>query len=665
MSPTLQWGIAGTGRIASIFAGGLARSRTGRLVAVASRTQERADAFGDRHGVPARHASYEALLADQRVQAVYIATPHPEHASQAIRAAEAGKHVLCEKPLTINHAQAMAVVEAAAEHDVFLMEAFMYRCHPQTAALVELIRSGAIGEVRSIRAAFSFDSHAGPESRLLNPELGGGGILDVGGYSASMARLVAGAAAGRPFAEPLELKAVGRIGETGVDEYSAATLRFPGDVVAELLCGVRLRGDNTVRVVGTDGWIEVAEPWLPGPRATILVGRHGEAASRQVLVQSSEDLYGAEADLVAASLDARQAPAMSWEDSLGNMLALDRWRHEIGLVYEIETPQGRGQDRPLRGTPPTRRKPGPMRYGRIDGLDKPISRLVIGVDNQRTWPHLSVMLDDFFERGGNCFDTAFTYGQGRCEQLLGEWVAARGVRDRVVILDKGAHTPYCDPESMSRQLAISLERLRTDHVDIYMLHRDNPEVPVGEFVDVLNQHRDAGRIRVFGVSNWTLERVLEANEWAAAHGRRGLAAISNNFSLARMVDPVWAGCVSSSDQRWRAWLTERQMPVMPWSSQARGFFVRGRADPHDLSDPQMVRCWYSEDNFRRLERVERLASERGVLPIQVALAYVLGQPFPTFPLIGPRTLSETRTSFVALGVELSPRELGWLNLEDE
>src|SRR5204862_2193539 len=130
----------------------------------------------------------------------------------------------------------------------------------------------------------------------------------------------------------------------------------------------------------------------------------------------------------------------------------------------------------------------------------------------------------------------------------------------------------------------------------------------------------------------------------AEHGMTGFSAISNNFSLARMVSPVWDGCIAASDAESRAWLTENQMAIMPWSSQARGFFT-GRAHPDNRSDEELVRCWYSEDNFRRLERVNELAQKRGVLPINIALAYVLCQPFPTFPLIGPRLLSETRTSF--------------------
>jgi aryl-alcohol dehydrogenase-like predicted oxidoreductase len=373
------------------------------------------------------------------------------------------------------------------------------------------------------------------------------------------------------------------------------------------------------------------------------------------------DLYGNEADTVAEYLEARQSPAMSWEDTLGNMRTLDRWREAIGVVYEAERPEGK--TRPVHNRPLAVRPDTIMKYGTIPGIEKPVSRLVMGVDNQTSWPHASVMFDDFFERGGNCYDSAYIYGGGLCEKMLGTWIKNRGIREQVVILDKGAHTPYCYPEALTKQFLVSLERLQTEYVDMYMMHRDNLEVPVGEFITVLNEHKNAGRMRAFGASNWSIERVTEANAWAAAHGMSGFSAMSNNFSLARMVDPVWAGCIAASDPQSRAWLTETQMPLMPWSSQARGFFT-GRAHPDDLSDPELVRCWYSEDNFRRLERVNSMSKEHGVLPINIALAYVLSQPFPTFPLIGPRALSETRTSFPGLSVTLTPEELRWLNLED-
>src|SRR6188768_2614014 len=212
----LRWGIISTGKIARTFARALAQSETGELVSVASRTPEGVSAFAAEFRVPHAHESYEALLADPEVEAVYIATPHPWHAQWAIAAARAKKHVLCEKPLGMNHSEVEAIVQAARDNDVFLMEAFMYRCSPQTRELVRLLRSGTLGRVKGIQASFGFDG-AYPESgRLLNNELGGGGILDVGCYPVSMARLVAGIANGELFSEPLELYALGHVGTTQV-----------------------------------------------------------------------------------------------------------------------------------------------------------------------------------------------------------------------------------------------------------------------------------------------------------------------------------------------------------------------------------------------------------------------------------------------------------------
>src|SRR5579872_4482740 len=278
MHTTLNWGIISTGFIAHIFAEGIAQSNTGKLVAVGSRTQYAADKFGETWNVPRRYGSYTKLLADKDVQAVYISTPHPLHAQWAIKAAAAGKHILCEKPLTLNYAQAETVIEAARKNDVFLMEAFMYRCHPQTEKLVELIRSGMIGQVRVIQATFSFNSDNDPQGRLLNNALGGGGILDVGGYCVSVARLIAGAALGKGFAEPVQVQAVGHVGETGVDEYTVAVLAFPGDIMAQVWTGVRVEGENVVRVFGTEGSLLVPTPWLPdvGEPVKLILQRGGE-----------------------------------------------------------------------------------------------------------------------------------------------------------------------------------------------------------------------------------------------------------------------------------------------------------------------------------------------------------------------------------------------------
>ena len=664
MTTTLNWGILAAGNIARTFAKGVLGSKTGKLVAVGSRSQAKADKFAAEFNVPRAHGSYEALLADPDVQAVYIATPHPLHAEWAIKTAQAKKHILCEKPIGINWAEAMAIVEAAKANDVFLMEAFMYRCHPQTAKLVELIRNKEIGQVRLIQATFSFHAGFNPEGRLFKNDLGGGGILDVGCYCTSLARLVAGAAIGKDFAEPIEVKACGHLGQCGTDEWTAAVMKFPGDIVAQVATGVSLNQDNSVHIYGSEGSITVPDAWVPareGGSVKIIVNKKGQAQPQEIAIETSEHLYGLEADAVANNLDMRQAPspAMSWDDTLGNMRALDLWRQSFGFIYNqekwdsIKTVTGRA----LAVAQPTR-----MKYGQVPGLSKQVSRLVMGVDNHTFAPYCSVMWDDFFERGGNCWDTVYIYGGGACEGALGGWVRSRGVRDQVVIIDKGAHTPDCNPEALTRQLLASLDRLGTG-IDIYFVHRDNESIPVGEFIDCLNEHVKAGRIKVFGGSNWSLERVRKANAYAKRKGVQGFSAVSNNLSLAVMVDAVWAGCIHAHDKADRAWFKKTQMALMPWSSQARGFFLPGRAGPDKRDDEEIVRCWYSEENFQRLTRANELARKKGVEPINIALAWVLCQPFPTFPLIGPRALAETASSFQSLEIELTAKEVKWLNLE--
>ena len=164
---------------------------------------------------------------------------------------------------------------------------------------------------------------------------------------------------------------------------------------------------------------------------------------------------------------------MSLADSLGNAKVLDTWREQIGLRYPFEAEDS---DLPtVSGLPLQVRADAAMPYGKIDGLDLPVSRLVMGCDNQPTLAHASAMFDHFFAAGGNAFDTGYIYGGGLQERLLGRWIANRGVRDQVAILVKGAHTPHCDPESITSQLTESLDRLGTDYADLYLMHRDNPD----------------------------------------------------------------------------------------------------------------------------------------------------------------------------------------------
>jgi predicted dehydrogenase/aryl-alcohol dehydrogenase-like predicted oxidoreductase len=655
----LRWGIIGTGNIASRFASQVPTSATGEVVAVGSRSIESANAFADKWDIATRHGSYDDLLADENVDAVYIATPHPMHPEWAIKAAEAGKHVLCEKPLAINKAWAEAMIEAAVANDVFLMEAYMYRCLPQTKLIAQLVRDGELGTVHQIQATFAFAAGYRPESRIFADDLAGGGILDVGGYPVSMARLIAGAATGQPYADPAAVSAVGHVGETGADEWTVATLFFDGGVTAQVSTGVRLADQNQVRIFGSEGYLVVEDPWFGGDGKPTHVTLHRVGEEPRDISAEPALIYTAEAEAVQAAIQsgAKQAPEMTWADTLGNLTVQDQWRAAIGQQYASERDDAIIPT--ATGRPLTRRDDAPMTYGKVPGVDKQVSRLVMGVDNQQTLPHAAVIFDDFVERGGTTFDTAYIYGGGRGEKLLGQWMKSRGNRDDLVVIGKGAHTPYCDPESITRQLHESLERLQTDHVDLYFMHRDNEDIGVSEFVDVLDEHFKAGRIKAFGGSNWSTARFDEANAYAEANSKQPFTLLSNHLSLARAYDVPWAGCRHVADDESQKWLRERQVALFPWSSQARGFFT-GRAKPEDTSDQELVRCFYSDENFRRLDRARELAAAKGVEPTAIALAWLLHQPYPVFPLIGPRHVSETRTSTPGLSVTLTDDEVAYL-----
>lgn len=660
----LKWGLLATGNISKAFAKGVQHSQLGVLAAVGSRRLEQARAMADQFQIPMAHGSYEELLADTGVEAVYISTPHPHHAEWIIKAAEAGKHVLCEKPLTMNHAEAMAAAEAARSNNVLLMEAFMVRCHPFIEVLRNLVEEKTIGEIRIIRSTFSFQSGYAPESRLFSNALGGGGILDVGCYTTTLTRLIAGMASGQPFASPESLSGAANLLETGVDGWAIASLKFPSGILAQLSAGVLVNQDNGIVIHGSEGSIRIPNCWIPakeGGKISLWVKPQGKD-EYEVPVETDQWLYALEADAFARALASgqRSVPEVPIEDTLDNMLTLDRWRAAVRLVYDAEKPSN---DFPtVSGRPLKKREASGMIYGNVPGLDLDISRLVLGCDNQPNMPHASVMFDDFFERGGNAFDTAYIYGGGHQERLLGHWIQSRNIRHEVFVIGKGAHTPFCKPEFIWPQLEQTLERLQSDYVDLYLMHRDNTDIPAGEFVDVLNGLVQQGKIRAFGGSNWSIARTAEANAYAKAKGLTGFAALSNNFSLARMVAPVWGGCVSASDPDSKAWLQQTGTALFAWSSQARGFFTM-RAGEDILSDAELVQCWYSPDNFQRRTRALELAAQKHTTPINIALAYVLHQAFPTFALIGPRNLSETQSSFTGLAVSLTAHEMRWLNLE--
>ncbi|MEM7808546.1 MAG: aldo/keto reductase [Planctomycetota bacterium] len=659
----LRWGILGAGRIAGAFASDLKHTDTGTLVAVASRSKEKADAFAKEHAPGARGlGSYDELLSDAEVDAVYVATPHPQHAEWTIKLLRAGKHVLCEKPVAINWADAEAMFEAARLSDRILMEAFMYRCHPVIDELVRLLREKVIGDVQFIDAAFSFRGPDKPEQRLLNPDLGGGGILDVGCYAVSIARLVAGAAVGGDVAEPTSLKGVGHLGKTGVDEWAAATAMFPGGIVASLRTGVRLNAQNGLTVYGSGGKLSIDQPFIParhGGESTIVI-EPAEGDKREIAVPSDKPLYALEAEAFAKAVvtGGVSFPAMTPADTLGNMRALDTWREQIGLAYPAETLEHYSSTT-IVGEPLARQSTSTMPTAKVGEVPFEVSKFLMGCDNQHRFDRAAVLYDAFFEYGGNGFDTAHVYGRTR-SALLGQWIKHRNVRDQVAVICKGAHTPRNFPHFIRGELMDQLGWLGTDYCDLYFLHRDNPDVPAGEFVDVLSELADEGLIRGgFGGSNWTLSRLKEAQDYASKKGVRGFTVMSQNLSLAEMVDPVWRGCESAHADDWMSYLAETGLTNFAWSSQARGFFVPDR----DLDEAELNRCWVSDANMERRKRCFELAEQRGVEPISIAAAWVLKQAFPSFALIGPRNLRELHTSLPGLSIELTDAEHAWLDLK--
>jgi aryl-alcohol dehydrogenase-like predicted oxidoreductase len=308
----------------------------------------------------------------------------------------------------------------------------------------------------------------------------------------------------------------------------------------------------------------------------------------------------------------------------------------------------------------------------IAGIDKPVSRIVLGtmiINTQRKQESFS-LLDAAYECGINTFDTAAVYAGGNSERCLGMWCAERGLRDKIVILDKGCHhnadRNRVTPFDLAADLHDALARLQTDHIDLYMLHRDDTSVPVGSMVEAMNGHLLAGRIKACGVSNWTLDRIKESVRYAEEHGLTPFAANSPNYGLAEQVESPWgSGCVSLSGPQHKSdrdWHVKTQMPVFAYSSLGRGLFSGRitRDNYMDTADSACQRAYCHEVNFQRLDRANEMARQKGVSVTQIALAFVLNSPMFTFALVGAANREEIEQCVAAGGIILSEEELAWL-----
>jgi predicted dehydrogenase len=307
----LRWGLLGTARINRALIPPLQASSRNRLVAVASRDQQRAEAYAREWHIPRALGSYAALLSDPGVDVIYNSLPNHLHAEWTIKAVQAGKHVLCEKPLALSLAEVDAIQVAAQSAGRVVMEAFMYRHHPQTLKVRELVTAGELGTVRLVRGSFSFSLNR-PDDIRWQPGWGGGALWDIGCYPVSYARFVLGA-------EPVEVFARQVLSPSGVDLTVVGQLRFPGEVFAQFDCSFGFPLRAHVEVVGDRGSLQVPAPFKPGHSETVLLGRDDQVETLTIL---GEALYSGEVENLADAILLDRAPRVSLADSRANTAAL-------------------------------------------------------------------------------------------------------------------------------------------------------------------------------------------------------------------------------------------------------------------------------------------------------------------------------------------------------
>jgi predicted dehydrogenase len=331
---SVRWGILGTANIArKCLIPAIQRANNSEIRALASRSVTRGESTAAKFGIPVTYGSYETLLADSQVDAVYVPLPNHLHHPWTLRALAAGKHVLCEKPLALNADEAWEMAEAAKASDRLLMEAFMYRFHPRTQRIKALVANGALGDVRLIRAAFSF-RYSDPEDYRFRPEMGGGALFDVGCYGVSVARWMMGA-------EPEQVAAVTQLAPSGVDLTTVGILRFPGQRMAVVEASFDMALQQTYTIVGTEGAIELPhDAFVPMGESAVLEWR--DQAAEQGTVESfpAVDQYQLMVEHFANAVLGQQSLGFDLQDSVANMQTLDALA-ESGRLGQPVSPSSR------------------------------------------------------------------------------------------------------------------------------------------------------------------------------------------------------------------------------------------------------------------------------------------------------------------------------------
>lgn len=318
-----------------------------------------------------------------------------------------------------------------------------------------------------------------------------------------------------------------------------------------------------------------------------------------------------------------------------------------------------------------------MKYKLLKHISKPVSRIVMGtmmLSSEREKESFN-LLDDIFSLGINTFDTAAVY-PNESEAVLLKWIAERNIREEVVLLTKGGHhnkwrkrvTPY----DILSDVNDSLAKAKADYIDIFMLHRDDPNIPVEPIVETLNRLYDMGKIRSFGGSNWSYKRIEEANYYAEKYNLMGFSSVSPNYGLAEQIQDPWGeGCITltgDSSEKARDYYISNQLPIFAYSSLARGFFsgsihADDRSAATNFLDGAAQKGYLCDSNFERLRRAEVLAAQLGATVPQIALAWLFHSPLNTFAIVGATTKEQMLDNIKSLDLNLTRTQVEWLNLQ--
>ena len=671
----IRWGIFGTDWKAKKIGLAIHKSSKAELVAVADQSPLSNVAEFSRELRCDRHFdSYMAMLyeSDLELDAIYVGGPKPFKSIAILTtlAIREGMSILCESPMGTNFAECMAIatLDSKRQSSKFLMEAILYPFQPQMKKVLELVKNQEIGSVQHIHASFGSSTvgfNSSPQE-LLADVLIGGGIMNFGHIPLSLVLLIASQ-------EPVEVKGYGHLNKRGMDTFATCSLAFEDGMTAHIVTRDQPTGnlDNTVQIIGTKGSIHVPWPWYSHPQWKFQLMREGES---ETLTVDFEDPFDRLIEHVHEGIhsDTRHSGVVGLEHSVTLARTMDKWRDQVGVTFDSEKLED-GSGPPLIAPFASPGQFSPeclIKHNEIsdfwvdgEGEDNTIARLVFDCTRQTNEPLTGLLFDYFFRLGGNVFSTKLDYSNGGIKQDLAHWIERRKIREQVFVIARGPDTPEDFPQFVKAQVNNCLEQLKLDYVDLFLLNQDNEDVPVGEWVDALNEQYDLGYCFSIGASNWSLERIKCAIKWAENHNKERFSAIENRFSFAELDLPVFDGCQNAQTPDFLDFLTEYQLPLIPWAWEAGDFFgetflkkFAGQDSTENPFDVVLKGNSITAEDLHRWQTAKNLAAEYRCSVLDIALHYVLNQPFPTIAVVDPRSIHDLdKLAMVSQGYYKSTR----------